>query len=75
MLDSVSRAQHYSVESAVLPSEVEQLPDLTGYLKYAGDPTWARVRLDATTAWQDAKPEALRSRDARPQIVMDASHE
>jgi type IV secretory pathway TraG/TraD family ATPase VirD4 len=75
MLDSVSRTQHYSVESAVLPSEVEQLPDLTGYLKYAGDPTWARVRLAATKAWQDAKPEAQRSRDAQPQRILDASHE
>ena len=75
MLDSVSRSQHYSVESAVLPSEVEQLPDLTGYLKYAGDPTWARVWLDAKHAWHAAKPEAQSSRDARPQRIPDASHE
>jgi hypothetical protein len=75
MLDSVSRSQHYSVESAVLPSEVEQLPDLAGYLKCAGDPTWARVRLDARHAWQVAKPEALRSRDARAKTILDASHE
>ena len=40
------------MEPAVLPSQVEQLPDLTGYLKYASDPEWRRVRLDAKRAWQ-----------------------
>jgi type IV secretory pathway TraG/TraD family ATPase VirD4 len=75
MLDSVSRSQHYSVESAVLPSEVEQLPDLAGYLKRAGDPTWARVRLDAKHVWQVAKHEAHRQHDARPQKNLDMSHE
>ena len=75
ILDSVSRTQHLSIETAVLPSEVEQLPDLAGYLKYAGDPTWARVRLDAAKAWQDAKPQTQRSRDARPQRILDAGHE
>jgi hypothetical protein len=40
------------VEPAVLPSQVEQLPDLAGYLKYASDPEWQRVRLDAKRAWQ-----------------------
>jgi hypothetical protein len=53
------------VEPAVLPSQVEQLPDLTGYLKYASDPEWRRVRLDATRAWQqhrtgEAAREGLR---------------
>jgi type IV secretory pathway TraG/TraD family ATPase VirD4 len=56
VLGSVSRNQHFSVESAVLPSQVEQLPDLTGYLKYASDPTWLRVRLDAKNAWNASKP-------------------
>jgi type IV secretory pathway TraG/TraD family ATPase VirD4 len=48
---SVSHNRHFSVESAVLPSQVEQLPDLTGYLKYASDPEWQKVRLDARSAW------------------------
>jgi type IV secretory pathway TraG/TraD family ATPase VirD4 len=59
VLGSVSRNQHFSVESAVLPSQVEQLPDLTGYLRYASDPTWLRVRLDAKNAWNAAKPAQL----------------
>ena len=32
-------------ETAVLASELEQLPDLTGYLKTASSPAWLRVRL------------------------------
>jgi hypothetical protein len=33
------------MESAVLPSEIEQLPDLQGYLKFASTPEWRRVKL------------------------------
>ena len=32
---SRTRSQHISVEPALLPSQIEQLPDLTGYLKHA----------------------------------------
>lgn len=34
-----------SVESAILPSQIEQLPDLCGYLKLASRPEWLRVEL------------------------------
>jgi type IV secretory pathway TraG/TraD family ATPase VirD4 len=43
---SVSRGEQHVTESAVLPAEVEQLPDLQGYLKFASHPAWLRVRLD-----------------------------
>jgi hypothetical protein len=33
------------VELAVLDSEIEQLPDLKGYLKFASSPEWRRVAL------------------------------
>jgi hypothetical protein len=58
VLGSVSHGQHYSVEPAVLPSQIEQLPDLTGYLKRASEPGWQQVRLEV-------KPsrEQPRSRD------------
>jgi hypothetical protein len=46
LFDAVSRSEHYNLELAVLPSEIEQLPDLAGYLKQASDPQWRRVRLD-----------------------------
>jgi type IV secretory pathway TraG/TraD family ATPase VirD4 len=66
LVGSVTHAQHLSVEPAVLPSQVEQLPDLAGYLKFASDPTWQRVRLEAKHAWQQHRRSAdqeLRSRD------------
>src|SRR3984885_2487134 len=38
-------SQQVAVEAAILPSQIEQLPDLTGYLKVASRPEWRRVRL------------------------------
>jgi hypothetical protein len=55
LVGSVTHSEHRSLEPAVLPSEVEQLPDLAGYLKYASDPQWQRVRLDARQAWQQRR--------------------
>lgn len=60
---SVTHSEHRSVEPAVLPSEVEQLPDLAGYLKFASDPQWQRVRLDATRAWQQRRADAAGAGD------------
>jgi hypothetical protein len=59
---SISHNEHFNVEPAVLPSQIEQLPDLTGYLKHASDPQWLRVKLDAKAAWQQG-------RAARTQVV------
>jgi type IV secretion system coupling TraD/TrwB family protein len=44
-LATKTHSDQYVVESAVLASEIEQLPDLTGYLKLASDPTWRLVTL------------------------------
>ena len=44
-LSSHSVAQHHVTESAVLASEIEQLPDLQGFLKFASTPEWRRVQL------------------------------
>ncbi|HUA87813.1 MAG TPA: type IV secretion system DNA-binding domain-containing protein, partial [Steroidobacteraceae bacterium] len=41
---SLSISEQHLVESAVLPAEIEQLPDLTGYLKSAHQSEWLRVR-------------------------------
>ena len=38
--------QHVT-EAAVLPSQIEQLSDLEGFLKFASTPEWRRVRLRA----------------------------
>jgi type IV secretory pathway TraG/TraD family ATPase VirD4 len=46
-LASQSVSQHHVTESAVLASEIEQLPDLAGFLRFASQPEWRRVRLAA----------------------------
>ena len=38
-------SQQVAVEAAILPSQIEQLPDLVGYLKVASRAEWLRVRL------------------------------
>jgi hypothetical protein len=42
---SVTEAEHRHVEPAVMDSEIERLPDLTGFLKLASSPDWLRVTL------------------------------
>jgi hypothetical protein len=42
---STSVSRHQVIESAVLAAEIEQLPDLTGFLKTAASPMWLRVRV------------------------------
>ena len=40
-----TQSVHHVVEDAVLPSEIEQLPDLAGFLKLASGAEWRSVRL------------------------------
>jgi type IV secretory pathway TraG/TraD family ATPase VirD4 len=42
---SMQTSEHYVTEMALMPSELEQLPDLSGYLKLASSPSWRRVSL------------------------------
>jgi hypothetical protein len=42
----VSRGEQHVTESAVLRAEIEQLPDLSGYLKFASFPAWLKIHLD-----------------------------
>jgi len=44
-IGSRTESEHVAVEPAVLPAEIEQLPDLAGYLKWASSPVWRRARL------------------------------
>jgi type IV secretory pathway TraG/TraD family ATPase VirD4 len=37
---------HRATEAAVLPAEIEQLPDFAGYLKLASTPQWRRIEPD-----------------------------
>jgi type IV secretory pathway TraG/TraD family ATPase VirD4 len=40
---STSVSEQHVIEAAVLPSQLEQLPDCTGYLKTASSQDWLRV--------------------------------
>ena len=42
---STNISEQLATEAAVLPSEIEQLPDLTGYLKLVSAPAWMKVSL------------------------------
>jgi type IV secretory pathway TraG/TraD family ATPase VirD4 len=44
-LATKTESQQHVTELAVLPSEIEQLPDLQGFLKFASQPEWRRVQL------------------------------
>jgi type IV secretory pathway TraG/TraD family ATPase VirD4 len=61
LLGSITHSEHFNVEPAVLPAQLEQLPDLTGYLKCASDPSWQRVQLEAVQAWAERRSEAPRA--------------
>jgi type IV secretory pathway TraG/TraD family ATPase VirD4 len=45
-------SDHHTIEDAVMASEIEQLPDLTGFLKIASQPQWRRVQLVPPAARQ-----------------------
>ena len=67
-MPTVTRSEHLNIEPAVLDSEIEQLPDLRGYLKLASDPRWRRVALAppqavATPGTARRLWEALKSRE------------
>jgi Type IV secretion-system coupling protein DNA-binding domain len=62
LMPSVTRSQHRSVELAVLDSEIEQLADLKGYLKFASRPEWRRVTLSPlATAHADEASARVRA--------------
>lgn len=48
---STQVARQRTTEAAVLPSEIEQLPDLLGYLKTASSPLWTLIRLAPEDRW------------------------
>jgi type IV secretory pathway TraG/TraD family ATPase VirD4 len=44
---STSVSDQHVIEAAVLAAQIEQLPDLAGYLKTASSPVWRQVRIAA----------------------------
>jgi type IV secretory pathway TraG/TraD family ATPase VirD4 len=53
-LSSTTLSEHIGIEPAVMDSQIEQLPDLSGYLKFASVPDWQRVTLAAPNSSDDA---------------------
>jgi type IV secretory pathway TraG/TraD family ATPase VirD4 len=44
---STNVSEQHVIEAAVLAAQIEQLPDLAGYLKTASSPAWLQVRIAA----------------------------
>jgi len=58
LFGSVSTSEHLSVEPAVMASQIERLPDLSGYLRRASGGDWELVRLTAKRAWEERRSQA-----------------
>lgn len=75
---STTRAEHYAIEPAVMDSQIEQLADLEGYLKFASRPQWMRVELPPPYTRREARatprtPGIDASADAhRPEVSAGA---
>jgi type IV secretory pathway TraG/TraD family ATPase VirD4 len=67
---STTRSEHLQTEPAVLPAEIEQLPDLAGYLKVASRPGWSRVRLaPAPALTPESQPRPSPISDLRATLI------
>jgi type IV secretory pathway TraG/TraD family ATPase VirD4 len=53
---STTSSEQLRTEPAVMASEIERLPDLTGYLKLASIPDWLAVNLTPTAAPANPRP-------------------
>jgi len=63
-LASVTSSEQLRIEPAVMASEIERLPDLSGYLKLVSIPDWFSVKLTLSTI--EAKPRPRRPIPAPP---------
>jgi type IV secretory pathway TraG/TraD family ATPase VirD4 len=77
ILAVTTRSEHFAIEPAVMDSEIEQLPDLSGYLKLASGPDWRRVSLSVRDHTDEhvrgAARSAWKSWRAREHDAMAAS--
>ena len=80
LLPVINRSESSAVEAAVMASEIEQLPDLAGYLKLASRPQWMQVALSRPTPARTStrpglhRPEVPR-RQLAPAALADRGHE
>jgi hypothetical protein len=56
---STTTSEQRSIEPAIMASEIERLPDLEGFLKFASVPDWMRVALMPVTYPVVARPRRL----------------
>jgi len=57
LFGATTHSEHFNIEPAVMDSEIEQLPDLCGYLKFASRPEWLAVRLQPERPREIGLPE------------------
>jgi len=57
LFGATTRSEHINIEPAVMDSEIEQLPDLCAYLKFASRREWLSVRLQPASARAASEPE------------------
>jgi hypothetical protein len=79
LLPVINRSENSTVEAAVMASEIEQLPDLAGYLKLASRPRWLQVALSHPTPvrlLREPDPRASSIRERRPEAdhATDGTH-
>lgn len=74
LLSARTRTQHFALEAALLPSEIEQLPDMTGYMKLASSPGWQRVALTPHTRHTSTASAAYPAQ-AVPMISRDVARD
>ncbi len=55
-IPSVTASEQLRIEPAVMASEIERLPDLSGYLKLTSIPDWYSVKLTPTTSNHTPRP-------------------
>src|SRR5438132_995803 len=54
VLPAITHSEHRGVEAVDMGAEIQQLPDLAGYLKLASSPAWLRVGLQPAAAARGA---------------------
>jgi len=78
LLPVINRSENSGVEAAVMASEIEQLPDLAGYLKLASRREWLQVRLSRPTPEREVQcrppgnPEVAREAGACADVARHA---
>ncbi len=65
-LPSITESEHRQIEPAVMDSEIERLPDLTGFLKLTSSPDWLRVSLRLPAHAPRTGAETVKRADAAP---------